>query len=82
MLMSACTTKHISRDECRQMLTKYIDMTLGSAERSHRDHTIAARLQEPVYATREAQCEREVTPKEFSCAMHAGNADEWEACIQ
>lgn len=82
VLSCACTKKHISSEECRQMLTKYIDMTLGAEPSGQRERTLAARIEEPVYTARERQCEQEVTPGEFACAMRAGNADEWEACIQ
>ncbi|MFO0663358.1 MAG: hypothetical protein U0174_05375 [Polyangiaceae bacterium] len=47
-----------------------------------RDRAIAARMLEPSYVETQAQCEREVTPREFACAMAAGNADQWEACIE
>ena len=89
---TACTRRHVSADECAMMLTRYIDMSLSAEDRQlwlpeaqargKRESLIASRKQEPSYAARKAQCEREVSPREFDCAMHAGNADEWEACIE
>ena len=91
-LASSCTSGRISAGECRQMLSRYIDMTLSSETnmpnlpRSHAKEVseagFAARVPNPPYLRTQAQCEKEVSRAEFSCAMKAGNADEWEACIE
>ena len=91
-LASSCTSGRISAGECRQMLSRYIDMTLSSETnmpnlppaqaKELRESSIAARVLEPSYLRTQAQCEKEVSRAEFSCAMKAGNADEWEACIE
>lgn len=91
-LASSCAPRRISPDECRQMLSRYIDMTLSSEDampnlapaqaKDLRETKIAARMLEPSYIRTQLQCEKEVSRSEFVCAMKAGNADEWEACIE
>ena len=91
-LAMSCTSHRLSAGECRQMLSRYIDMTLSSngampnlppaQAKDLRDSKIAGRMLEPSYLRTQAQCEAEVSRSEFACAMKAGNADEWEACIE
>ena len=90
MFATACNRK-VSRQECTEMLERYLDMTiaqdpslsgLSEAEaRAAREVKKAMRRAEPRYAKVEAQCEAEVTSREHRCAMKAPNPDAWEACI-
>jgi hypothetical protein len=74
------------------MLDRYIDMVVEAdlTQRqvppeqvaAMRERKKAAKKAEANYAHVEEKCQREVTRKEYECAMASKNADEWEACIE
>ncbi len=74
------------------MLERYIDMiaaadpaveSLPPAQAAAaREAKKARKKAEARYTHVQAQCEAEVTRKEYECAMAAKNPDEWEACIE
>ena len=84
-------TGRASRDDCAQMLDKYLDMTIASdpalADLSPEQADAARQMKkalrkgEPSYRRVEDQCEREITKREYRCAMKAPNPETWQACI-
>jgi len=90
-LLPACHKK-IEPQECTAMLDRYIDMVVEAdlTQRqvppeqvaAMRERKKAAKKAEANYAHVEEKCQREVTRKEYECAMASKNADEWEACIE
>jgi hypothetical protein len=86
----ACNGK-ISRAECTEMLDRYIDMTVagepGLADlppgeaRTARDEKKAQRKGDTRYLHVQAQCEAEITRREYRCAMKAPSPETWQACI-
>jgi hypothetical protein len=91
LLFCACSKK-IQPHECEQMLDRYIDMIAladPAAANLPPDQAAAAREMkrtlkkaEARYTHAQAQCESDVSRKEYECAMAAKNPDEWEACIE
>jgi hypothetical protein len=80
-----------SREQCSEMIDKYIDMTIagepGLADlppaeaRAAREMKKAIRKAEPSYARVEGQCESEISMSEYRCAMKAQTPETWQACI-
>jgi hypothetical protein len=74
------------------MLDHYIDMIAladPATQNLPPDQAAAAREMkrtlkkaEARYTHAQAQCESDVSRKEYECAMAAKNPDEWEACIE
>ena len=78
--------------ECEAMLDRYLDMTIAA------DPTIApmppaqsevaramkkaTKRGEESYRKVAAQCRREVSRREYDCAMKAPTPNDWEACIE
>ena len=62
-------------EECKKMLDRYVEMTAPS-------DAPPTRALSPAYRQAEAQCAREVTRKEYACAMSAKTPNDWEACIE
>lgn len=90
LLTLACNGK-ATREQCGEMLDKYLDMTLAAepgltelppAEaRAAREMKKALRKTEPAYARVEGQCESEISKSEYRCAMKAPTPETWQACI-
>lgn len=90
VLALACNGK-ATREQCDQMLDKYLDMTIagepGLADlapveaRAAREIKKALRKSEPSYARVAGQCESEISKREYRCAMKAQTPETWEACI-
>ncbi len=91
LILAGCNGR-ISRDECTQMLDKYLDMTIaaendGDAQMSASELAAARamkkalRQSEPGYKRVTAQCEQEVKRSEYRCAMKANTPETWQACI-
>jgi hypothetical protein len=86
----ACNGK-ATREQCHEMLDKYLDMTIAAepgladlppAEaRAAREMKKALRQSEPSYARVEGQCESEISKSEYRCAMKAPTPETWQACI-
>jgi hypothetical protein len=80
-----------SKQECEQMLDKYLDMVMAEEpelaklppdqKKVARDMKRAVRKAEPSYQKVFSQCEAEITKKEYRCAMAAPNPNVWESCI-
>jgi hypothetical protein len=91
LILCGCGKK-ILPEECGQMLDRYIDMValadpaaanLPPAQAAGvREATKSRKKAEARYTHAEAQCEANVTRKEYDCAMAAKNPDEWEACVE
>lgn len=90
LLAMACNGK-ATREQCTEMLDKYLDMTIagepGLADlppaeaRAAREMKRALRKSEPSYARVEGQCESEISKSEYRCAMKAPTPETWQACI-
>jgi len=89
--LAACNGK-VSREECTQMLDKYLDMTIAgeldpsqtlsdTEQRAAREMKKALKKSEPAFAKVQTQCEREVTRSEYRCAMKSETPEKWQACI-
>jgi len=86
----ACNGK-VSREQCTEMLDKYVDMVIAAepgladlppAEaHAAREMKRAIRKAEPGYARVESQCEKEISKREYRCAMKAPTPETWQACI-
>jgi hypothetical protein len=86
----ACNGK-ATRDQCTEMLDKYLDMTIAgdpsladlppAEAKAAREMKRALRKAEPSYARVENQCESEITKSEYRCAMKAPTPETWQACI-
>lgn len=89
-VVGACNGK-ATRQDCAEMLDKYLDMTMASdpsleglspsEARAARDMKITLRRAEPAYHRVEDQCEAEISRKEYRCAMKADTPEKWQACI-
>jgi hypothetical protein len=87
----ACDGGKATPAECKQMLDKYIDMTVAAdpalAELSPREAAAAREMKttlrkaDAAYGRVEQQCEREVSQREYRCAMKAPTPETWQACI-
>ena len=92
LLVSGACHRKVSKDDCTRMLDHYLDMVIAQDPASRnlspvqasavRDMKRAVKKAEKSYTQVEAQCETEVTPSEYACAMGANIPDEWEACIE
>ena len=90
LVLAACNGK-ATKEQCNEMLDKYLDMTiagepgltdLSPAElRAAREMKKALRKNEPSYARVATQCETEITKAEYRCAMKAPTPETWQACI-
>lgn len=88
---AACDSGRASGAECAQMIDKYVDMVAPvPRELVERDPEEARALRaslvrdkkgSPEYTRAMAQCEGEVSRREFRCAMRAQNPESWQACI-
>src|SRR5262249_36055542 len=86
----ACNGR-VTKPECSEMLDKYIDLvvasepeltTLSPAEaNAAREMKKALRKSDAAYRRVQDQCEREVSRKEYRCAMKAPTPETWQACI-
>jgi hypothetical protein len=86
----ACNGK-VTRQQCTEMLDKYLDMTIASEPdladlppseaRAAREMKRALRKSEPSYARVQNQCESEIRKSEYRCAMKAPTPEMWQACI-
>lgn len=90
LTLLGCNGK-VTRAECTEMLDKYIDMTVAAepdladlpeAEaRAARDMKKALRKSDAKTVRVQAQCEAEITRREYRCAMKAPSPETWQACI-
>ena len=93
LLLASCNGK-VTREECSQMLDRYLDMTIASENESlglasltpseahaTREMKKAIRKTEPSYRRVHDQCEAEISKKEYRCAMKAPTPETWQACI-
>jgi hypothetical protein len=90
LLVAACNGK-VSREECGEMLDKYLEMTIAadptlaglspSEAKAARDMKVALRKGEPTYRRVHDQCEAEISKKEYRCAMKSDTPEKWQACI-
>lgn len=80
-----------SPEECTRMLDRYVDLTIEPSETQNltppqvtaiHEMKRAIRKSEPLWGRVVARCERELSRSVYDCAMKAGNANEWEACVQ
>lgn len=88
--LAACNGK-ANREQCTEMLDKYLDMTIAgdptladlppAEAKAAREMKRALRKAEPSYARVEKQCESEITKSEYRCAMKAPTPETWQACI-
>ncbi len=89
-LLGGCRGK-VTHAECMEMLDRYVDMSIAAdpslagltpqQAADVRDMKKAVKKGEKSYVRVEQQCEREISRKEYDCAMKAPNPNEWEACI-
>lgn len=89
-LLAGCRAK-ATRAECDEMVRHYLDLSLAAdasfaklpaGERAVvREMTREVKKGDRRFAKVELKCEAEVTSKERDCALGAGTAAEWEACI-
>jgi hypothetical protein len=90
LLVAGCNGK-VSRDECGEMLDKYLEMTISAdptlaglapnEAKAARDMKVAIRRGEPQYRRVQDQCEAEISKKEYRCAMKSDTPEKWQACI-
>lgn len=83
---------HPSRQECEQVIDRYVDMKLGddpevtrapeSARPTVRDAQRAKKRSEQAYGTRVSQCMEEVDKTALACGMNAPDPNQWEACFR
>lgn len=91
LLAAACQGK-ATREDCAEMLDRYLEMTasgdpslegLSSSEaKAAREMKVALRRGEPAYQRVHDQCDREISKKEYRCAMKADTPEKWQACIE
>lgn len=90
LLVSGCTGK-ATRAECTAMLDKYLDLTIAQdpsltkltpeEANAAREIKRALRKDEPAYKRVHDQCEREISKREYRCAMKTHTPETWQACI-
>ena len=91
LLAAVGCSRRASPEECREILDRYVDMTIDGdpslklipeeTRGAARDVKKSAKRASPEYVRAEGQCKTEVTARQVECARKAGNANEWEACI-
>ena len=89
--VAACRGKP-SREECHQMLERYVEMEIArdpalaqlhdQARTAALDMKMATSRAHPAFAQVADRCEREVSGSELRCAMKAETPEQWEACIE
>ena len=89
-LASGCSRK-ATHAECTEMLDHYLGMQIArgpeiaSLPSAQAPALIELRRAEtkatPSYLAKEAQCEKEVSRREYECAMATKDPNIWEACI-
>lgn len=89
-LVCACNGK-ATKAQCTEMLDHYLDMTIAAdpsladlspaQANAAREMKKALRKDEPSYSRVSTQCEREISTKEYRCAMKAPTPETWQACI-
>ncbi len=77
--------------ECRAMLDRYVDMTIDadseivaapeSARPALREIKKEQERDGDSYKNSLRRCTREVSRREWNCAMQAPNPNQWEACF-
>ncbi len=86
----ACNGK-ATKEECAQMLDRYLDMTIAGdptladlspeQARAAREMKKALRKNEPSYRRVAEECESSISKSELRCAMKAPTPETWQACI-
>ena len=74
LVVVACS-RGVTPEECAQMLDRYVEMTTPADAPSKKALPAA-------YRRAQQQCAREVTRREYACAMDAKTPNDWEACIE
>ena len=87
---SGCNGR-VTAADCTEMLDRYVDMSIAAdpalapltpaQATAVRDMKKAVKKAEKSYRRVSEQCEREVSRKEYRCAMSAKTMNDWEACI-
>lgn len=90
-LALGCSRRRVSREDCERMLDKYVEMAANAdpamptltppQQDALRAQKKAQKRREPVFEQRVEQCLREVTPRQYECAMASMSVDPWEACL-
>lgn len=90
-LAGAGCDRRANRQECERMLDKYVEMAANAdpemplltppQQDALRARRRAEKRAEPVFEARVAQCMREVTLRQYKCAMSTTYVDPWEACL-
>jgi len=92
LVQSGCDRRATST-QCTEMLEKYVDMTSAAEPAladlrpddprifAARELAKAKKKEDPSFRRVQAQCEAEVTQREYRCAMKAPNPETWQACI-
>ncbi|CAN5721667.1 hypothetical protein BH09MYX1_BH09MYX1_60040 [soil metagenome] len=87
---SACS-RGATPAECQEILDRYVDLTIDGDETlkaipeetrgAARELKKAAKRTSPEFMRARTQCEEEARSNQVQCALKAGNANEWEACV-
>lgn len=88
--LAGCS-RHATPEECQQILDRYVDFTIDSdpslkgipeeTRGAARELKKQDKRTSPEYLRARTQCETEVRANQVQCALKAGNANEWEACV-
>jgi hypothetical protein len=90
--LAGCGRGNVSPAECGEMLDRYLDMTIAAdpaltslppaQAKIARDMKREVKKADASYRKVDEQCQREVSRREYNCAMKAPSPNEWEACIE
>jgi hypothetical protein len=91
LTLGACRDRHLSKEECTQLLDHYIDMNIAAdptltplpedvstAMKEAKKNAIKVDV---IYHLRREQCLAEVRWHEYTCALATHTPNDWEACL-
>ncbi len=83
--------KPVTADECTRMLDRYVaqkllmDPVIGARPEREKHEYVGSVVREnherATYRTRHGECLRDVSRRQFQCAIDALSPDGWEACL-
>jgi len=83
--------KPVTAEECTQMLDRYVaqkflsEPAIQARPEREKHEIVGARVRDnharPDYRARHTECQRDVSRRQFTCAIDALNPDQWEGCL-
>jgi hypothetical protein len=91
VLSSGCKSR-LSAAQCMELIDKLLDLKIDEDPRANemspaekdevRGVAKKEMIADPDVKQVQGDCQSEVTPREYDCAIHAKSSAEWNACIE